>query len=70
MMVLIKYCVNDVFGKYVFVRPMKNKNSITIKKCFESIFNHASSTPTHIQSDKGTEFVSKDVRNYLKTKKY
>lgn len=31
-------CVIDVFTKYAYARSMKNKNSITIKKCFESIF--------------------------------
>lgn len=61
-------CVIDVFTKYAYARPMKSKNSETIKKCFESIFNEADTTPTHIQSDKGTEFVSKDVQRYFKIK--
>lgn len=61
-------CVIDVFSKYAFARPMKKKNSDTVIKCFESIFAEANATPTHIQSDKGTEFVSKDVRKYLKNK--
>ena len=61
-------CVIDVFSKYAFARPLKNKNSETIKKCFDSIFNEANTTPTHIQSDKGTEFVSKDVQRYFKSK--
>lgn len=61
-------CVIDVFSKYAFARIMKKKNSETVKTCFESIFTEANTTPTHIQSDKGTEFVSKDVRMYLKNK--
>lgn len=61
-------CVIDVFTKYAYARPMKSKNSSTIKTCLESIFHEADATPTHIQSDKGTEFVSKDVQRYLKTK--
>lgn len=61
-------CVIDVFSKYAFARSMKNKNSKTIKECFESIFIEAKATPTHIQSDKGTEFVSKDVQTFLKNK--
>lgn len=59
-------CVIDVFSKYAYVRAIKNKNSENIKHCFESIFAEANATPTHIQSDKGTEFVSKDVQNFLK----
>ncbi|KAG6438937.1 hypothetical protein O3G_MSEX000345 [Manduca sexta] len=61
-------CVIDVFSKYAYARPLKKKNSDTIKKCFETIFEEADTTPTHIQSDKGTEFVSKDVQRYFKTK--
>lgn len=61
-------CVIDVFSKYAYARAMKNKKSETVKTCFESIFNEANATPTHIQSDKGTEFVSKDVQKYFKSK--
>lgn len=62
-------CVIDVFSKYAFARPMKKKDSESVKKCFESIFSEARATPRHIQSDKGTEFVSKVVRDYFKNKK-
>lgn len=61
-------CVIDVFSKYAYARSIKKKNSKTIKESFESIFKEANTTPTHIQSDKGTEFVSKDVQLYLKSK--
>lgn len=61
-------CVIDVFSKYAYVRPIKKKNSETIKNCFDTIFTEANAVPTHIQSDKGTEFVSKDVRAYFKNK--
>lgn len=59
-------CVIDVFSKYAFARSMKNKNSETVRECFESIFIEANATPRHIQSDKGTEFVSKHVQQYFK----
>lgn len=61
-------CVIDVFSKYAFARALKKKNSESIKQAFESIFTEANTTPTHLQSDKGTEFVSKDVRQYFKSK--
>lgn len=61
-------CVIDVFSKYAFARPLKKKNSVTIKQCFDSIFNESEATPRHIQSDKGTEFVSRDVRQYFRSK--
>lgn len=61
-------CVIDVFSKYAYARPIKKKNSETIKESFESIFKEANTTPTHIQSDKGTEFVSKDAQSFFKLK--
>lgn len=61
-------CVIDVFSKYAYARPMKKKDSQTTRNCFDSIFTEANATPTHIQSDKGTEFVSKEVKNYFKSK--
>lgn len=61
-------CVIDVFSKYAFVRPMKKKNSETVKQCLKSIFIEAKTTPRHIQSDKGSEFISKDVQKYIKSK--
>lgn len=61
-------CVIDVFSKYAFVRPMKNKNAETSKQCFESIFHAAKATPRHIQSDKGSEFIANSVRLYFKSK--
>lgn len=61
-------CVIDVFSKYAYARAMKNKNSKTVKTCFDSIFNEAHTTPTHIQSDKGTEFVASDVQRYFESK--
>lgn len=60
-------CVIDVFSKYAFARAIKNKNSITIKKSFQEIFQEAKVTPRHLQSDKGTEFMSKDVQYFFKS---
>lgn len=60
-------CVIDVFSKYAFVRAIKKKNSTTMKDSFASIFSEAKATPRHLQSDKGTEFISKDVQLFLKT---
>lgn len=61
-------CVFDVFSKYAYVRPMKQKNSESIKKMFWKFFNEADTTPTNLQSDKGTEFIAKDVQLYFKRK--
>lgn len=61
-------CVIDVFSKYAFARAMKSKKPEVVKSCFDSIFTEANATPRHIQSDKGTEFVSKAVQQYFKSR--
>lgn len=61
-------CVIDVFSKYAFARAIKTKNADSIRKSFEDIFLEANATPRHLQSDKGTEFVSKEVQLFLKKK--
>lgn len=60
-------CIIDVFSKYAYARAMRKKNSVTVIKCLASILSEAKVTPTHLQSDKGTEFISKDVQKFLKT---
>lgn len=60
-------CVIDVFSKYAFARAIKKKNAETIRKAFLSIFSEAQTSPRHLQSDKGTEFISKEVQLFLKS---
>lgn len=59
-------CVIDVFSKYAFARAIKKKDSATIKENLKDIFLEAKATPRHLQSDKGTEFIAKDVQSFLK----
>lgn len=55
--------VIDVFSKRAFARVLKNKQSPEVIKAFESIFEeNKSKKPRCVQTDKGTEFVSKEVR--------
>lgn len=58
-------CVIDVFSKYAFARAIRTKKADSIKKSFANIFSEAKATPRHLQSDKGTEFISKNVRSFL-----
>ncbi len=50
----------DVFSKYAFARPLKNKTGKEVTKVFESILkeNHV---PQKLQTDKGTEFFNKHL---------
>ena len=54
----IKYllCVVDLFSKYAFVVPLKDKKGISIVHAFQSILNKAKTKPNKIWVDKGSEF--------------
>ena len=54
----IKYllCVIDLFSKYAFVVPLKDKKGISIVNVFQSILNKSKRKPNKIWVDKGSEF--------------
>jgi hypothetical protein len=45
----------DVFSKYAWALPIKNKQAATVKLGFEKILE-STRQPKHLQSDKGTEY--------------
>ena len=49
-------CAVDVFGKYTWVIPLKDKKGITIINAFEKISDEYNRKPNKIQVDKGSEF--------------
>ena len=57
----------DVFSKYAWVIPIKNKSGKTITEAFKEIIEKRQ--PTKIQTDKGKEFLNSEFLNYLKSKK-
>ena len=56
----------DVFSKYAYVVPLKNKSSGTLLEVFKKLFPQNKNNPLFIQTDLGTEFTNKKVQNYLK----
>jgi len=62
--------VQDAFSKYAFAVPMKDKEGNTVKKALKEVLIYSKKTfknlPKTIQSDNGSEFVSEDVREFLK----
>ena len=64
----IKYllCVIDLFGKYAFVVPLKDKKGSSIVKGFEKIINESDRQPNKIWVDQGSEFYSNVFKNWLK----
>ena len=61
--------VIDVFSKYGWAEPLKNKKGITIAKAFKNIWkSEQNMLPKYIWTDKGKEFDNKLFRDLLKKK--
>ena len=63
----IKYllCVIDLFSKYAFVVPLKDKKGISIFNAFQSILNKSKRKPNKIWVDKDSEFYSASFKKWL-----
>ena len=64
----IKYllCVIDLFSKYAFVVPLKDKKGASVVKGFEKIVSESGRQPNKIWVDQGSEFYNKTFKNWLK----
>ena len=58
----------DVFSKYAWAIPLKNKNGKTVTDAFKKCFQN-SRTCEKLQVDKGSEFYNKDFLAFCKSKK-
>lgn len=59
--------VIDILSKYAFALPLKSKGSHDVKNAFKEIFKYRK--PLKIQTDKGKEFLNKEVQNLFNNKK-
>lgn len=55
--------VIDVFSKFAFVKPLKNKTGDEVSKAFASIFRNRS--PQSLRTDRGKEFLNSQVKTVL-----
>ena len=53
----------DIFSKFAWVIPLKNKRGITIKNALQRIFKQRK--PKFLWTDRGTEFCNKQVQDLL-----
>ena len=59
-------CVIDVFSKYAWVVPLKDKKGISIVKAFQIILKQSNSRkPNKIWVDKGSEFYNASFKKWL-----
>ena len=54
----------DIFSRFVWVIPLKNKNTKSIIDSFSKVLNIVK--PKILNCDKGSEFISKEFKNLLK----
>ena len=59
-------CVIDLFGKYVWVVPLKDKEEVSIGNAFQSILNSSKREPNKIRIDQGSEFYNNHFKKWLK----
>ena len=51
-------CAIDLFSKYAWVVPLKDKKVVTIVNTFESILDSSKRKPNKIWVDQGSEFIT------------
>ena len=59
-------CVIDIFSKYAWVVPLKDKKGISIVKAFQSILKQSNRKPNKIWVDKGSEFYNTYLKKWLR----
>ena len=67
----IKYLlmVIDVFSKYGWIKPLKDKKTESMSSAFDEVFKKSKRKPEMLWTDKGTEFISKHFKEFLKKNK-
>ena len=59
-------CVIDIFSKYAWVVPLKDKKSISIVNAFQKTLDKPERKPNKIWVDKGSEFYNHSFKKWLK----
>ena len=58
-------CVIDLFSKYAFVVPLKDKKGVSIVNAFQSILDKSGRKPNKIWVDQGSEFYNHNSKKWL-----
>ena len=59
-------CVIDIFSKYAWVVPLKDKKSVSIVNAFQKILKESDRKPNKIWVDKGSELYNNLFKKWLK----
>ena len=58
-------CVIDIFSKYAWVVPLKDKKGVGIVAAFQSILKQSNKKPNKIWVDKGSEFYNASFKKWF-----
>ena len=56
-------CVIDIYSKYVWVVPLKDKKGVSIVNAFQSILKKSNKKPNTIWVDNGGEFFNRSMKS-------
>ena len=56
-------CVIDIYSKFVWVVPLKDKKGITVTNDFQKVYNKSWSKWNKIWVDKSSEFYNKSMKS-------
>ena len=59
-------CIVDIFSKYAWVVPLKDKKGVSIVDAFQKILDDSNRKPNKIWVDKGSEFYNSSFKKWLK----
>ena len=59
-------CVIDIFSKYAWVVPLKDKKGVSIATAFQSILIQSNRKPNKMWVDKGSEFYNASFKEWLR----
>ena len=57
--------VIDIFSKYAWVVPLKDKKGVSIVNAFPKILDDSKRKPNKIWVDKGSEFYNRSMKSWL-----
>ena len=64
----IKYllCIIELFSKYAWVVPLKDKKGVTITNAFQKILDSSKRKPNKIWVDEGSKFYNNVFKSFFK----
>ena len=55
----------DIYSKYTWVAPLKDKKGITIIKVFQKVLDESGRKPNKTWVDKGSDFYNRSMKSWL-----